>query len=495
MRAWLRPALALLIPAAALLLAVPLYRVYSVPLVDPGFSPQEFAQPLTSEEEATFARYEEACRVLMPIRYAASPSPPQRAGNELDKLDAQKIEWVRTNSETIATVLKASRDKICNPPQGRSLPWKYQLADLARLLTYSAVKSEQEGKLDAAISRYFAALRLASYLRDWYAIPMTEHERNYPYQDDATTIEIEVYDRLALWAARKGQTPERISAAVQRLEQFSSDAAPSNGVKLAYLELRRFLAGDMAVIRSADLQEPIPWPTLFWSHLGWERARAERLLNCITRRQLDELSWAEDAIRRGKPFQPPPCGPNVLPYIMRPAELPYALRSQILVPPVQYDSRWEAKLVQDYLAQVAARRATRVVLALEAWKLKHGSLPQTLDELVGHGLDRLPADPYSGEPFQYFRDGLKVPLHWNQPRWTMAPGPMMDFGRGEMAVNVPFLWSLGNRVRVRDTYTDGRGKVAQNYDIYASITNSMDGWRNPESAYDLWQSGWAFPVP
>ena len=36
LRAWLRPGLALLIPAAALLVAVPLYRVYSVPLVDPG---------------------------------------------------------------------------------------------------------------------------------------------------------------------------------------------------------------------------------------------------------------------------------------------------------------------------------------------------------------------------------------------------------------------------------------------------------------------------
>ena len=41
-------------------LAVPLYRVYSVPLVDPGFSPQEFAQPLTNDEEATFAQYDRA---------------------------------------------------------------------------------------------------------------------------------------------------------------------------------------------------------------------------------------------------------------------------------------------------------------------------------------------------------------------------------------------------------------------------------------------------
>ncbi|MGB7736470.1 MAG: hypothetical protein WBL72_22530 [Thermoguttaceae bacterium] len=495
LRAWLRPVLALLIPAAALLLAVPLYRVYSVPLVDPGFSPQEFAQPLTNDEEATFAQYDRACRMLEPMHYTPLASVPQRAANEPDKLDAQKTEWVRANSQTIAAVLQAGRNKICNPPQSRVLPWKYQLADLARLLTYSAVESEEEGKLDAAIARYFAALRLASYLRDWYAIPITAQDRNYPYRDDANVIEMEVYDRLALWAARKGQTQERITATAQRLEQFSSDAAPTNGVKIAYLQVWLFLSGDVGFVRSDDVQEPILWPTVFWSHLGWERARAQRLLNCITRAQLDELSWAEDAIRRGKPFQQPPCGPNVLPYILRPSDLPYALHSQIIVPPVQYNSRWEAKLVQDYVALVAARRAVRVVLALEAWKLKHGSLPKTLDELVGHGLDRLPVDPYSGVPFQYFRDGLKIPLHWSQPRWMMAPGPIMDFGRGEMAVNVPFLWALGNRVRVRETYTDYRGKVAQNYEIYTNIGYSMDEWRYPESAYDLWQLGWAFPVP
>jgi hypothetical protein len=492
LRAWLRPVLSLLIPAAALLAAVPHYRVYSVPLVDPGFSPDELVQPLTPEEMTTLGLYERAHRTMKPMQSTAWALPQPQTTN---KLDIDKAAWVKANRAAMAAVLKASRQTIRNLPEGQSLPMKHELTDLARLSIWSAIESEEDGKLDAAIDRYLAAIRLASYLRDWYPIPITEYERDHVYQYDANAIETEVYDYLPLWASRKGQTPERIIAAAQRLEQSTSNVPSTSGVKIAYRELRRFLSCDFAAIFPFYHQEPTPWPTLFWSHLPWERARAERLLNCITRSQLNELSWAEEAIRRGKPFRQPPCGPNVIPYIMRPSELPYALRSQIVVPPVQYGSRWEAKLVQDYVALVAARRAVRVVLALEAWKLKHGSLPMTLDALVGHGLDRLPADPYSGEPFQYFRDGLKIPLYRNQPQWITMPGRLMDFGRGEMAVNVPFLWALGNRVQVRDACTDGTGKVVQTYEIYTNIRDSMDEWRNPESTYDLWQSGWAFPVP
>ena len=45
LRAWLRPASALIVTPRAVLVAVPLYRVYTVPEVDPGFWPEEFAVP------------------------------------------------------------------------------------------------------------------------------------------------------------------------------------------------------------------------------------------------------------------------------------------------------------------------------------------------------------------------------------------------------------------------------------------------------------------
>jgi hypothetical protein len=149
--------------------------------------------------------------------------------------------------------------------------------------------------------------------------------------------------------------------------------------------------------------------------------------------------------------------------------------------------------VQDYVALVAARRAVRVVLALEAWKLKHSSLPKKLDELVGHGLDRLPDDPYSGKPFHYFRDGLKIPLQWSQPRLVTAYAPetMFAYDQGTVAPNVPFLWASGAKLR----YTNREGSVLAENVIFTSVGDSMDEWRYPESEFDVWESGWPFPIP
>ena len=83
---------------------------------------------------------------IEPMHYTPLASVPQRAANEPDKLDAQKTEWVRANSQTIAAVLQAGRNNICNPPQSRVLPWKYELADLARLLTYTRGRERGGGQ-------------------------------------------------------------------------------------------------------------------------------------------------------------------------------------------------------------------------------------------------------------------------------------------------------------------------------------------------------------
>lgn len=49
----------------------------------------------------------------------------------------------------------------------------------------------------------------------------------------------------------------------------------------------------------------------------------------------------------------------------------------------------------------ADRDATRVAIAIERFYLKHGRLPQQLDELVPGFLDSLPVDPFDGAPLRY----------------------------------------------------------------------------------------------
>ena len=60
LRAWLPVALALAIPAVAIFTAVPSYRAYEIPAVGPGFSPDEYAQPVTAAEQSTCDLYEQA---------------------------------------------------------------------------------------------------------------------------------------------------------------------------------------------------------------------------------------------------------------------------------------------------------------------------------------------------------------------------------------------------------------------------------------------------
>jgi hypothetical protein len=502
LRAWRRPGLALLVPACALLVAVPLYRVYSIPVVEPGFSPAEFLQPLTPDEQKALGLYERASPILTPRDYSNLVWSSRQGERDLTD---DECAWVDANVERIAMAQKASRRRIHNCPTGAAVPEKKGLTELARLLVCSAIVREKEGKLDAALEQYLAALRVASYLRDWYPIPLTWDQRYRTLEErlseSGESIETAVLDRLPRWAARKGQTPERIIAAGRRLEEVASEAASGNGVKLAYLQLQRLLSGDLRALPASRNGTPLPTLTVLWLRLPWERARAERLVNRLTRCQLDDLSRVQEGIRRGEAFRPPACGPNVRDYLLwHETETPYALHAEISLPPVEYNLRWGVKLVQDYIALVAQRRAVRVVLALEAWKLKHGALPKKLDELVGHGLDQLPADPYSGKPFHYFRDGLKTPLHWSQPQFMTAYVSSTAFAhdQGTIAADRPFLWACGNKVRyidARQRDSAPRHGITDEYEIFAKIGALRDDWRLPDSEFDVWESGWPFAIP
>ena len=127
---------------------------------------------------------------------------------------------------------------------------------------------------------------------------------------------------------------------------------------------------------------------------------------------------AERAARRGEAIRQPPRGPREYTVLRGSANwiIRYALQTQVYVPPVCYAlPGMQDEMVRAFTAIETSRRATCLLLAIEAWKLQHGSLPKTLDQLVGPCLDRLPVDPYSGVSFRYFRDGLPASFEWSQP--------------------------------------------------------------------------------
>src|SRR5487761_1374848 len=68
------------------------------------------------------------------------------------------------------------------------------------------------------------------------------------------------------------------------------------------------------------------------------------------------------------------------------------------------------EVVDSRRGAIAYRRAARLVLAAEAWRLEHEALPETLARLEGAELDRVPVDPFTNQAFSYFPFGFRSPV-------------------------------------------------------------------------------------
>jgi hypothetical protein len=209
----------------------------------------------------------------------------------------------------------------------------------------------------------------------------------------------------------------------------------------------------------------------------------------LTRRQLDELAGVELAAREGEMIRQPPDYQGY-PSRLFNREAPYALQEAINLPGIAILD-WQARRddrIRRYTEMAAFRRAVRLCLLLEAWKLRHGKLPGDLNELVGPDLDRVPIDPFTGTHFGYFPEGLIIPLHWHQA---------LDHNfRGVIEEKTPFVWSAGERVRYGSSkYYDIGHDAYWKYMIPDDFYGGNRVWREPSSDYDVWEAGWPFVVP
>jgi hypothetical protein len=121
-------------------------------------------------------------------------------------------------------------------------------------------------------------------------------------------------------------------------------------------------------------------------------------------------------------------------------------------------------------------RATKIVLALEAWRLEHGELPKTLDELAPSQLTAVPRDPAWNQPFLYYPEGLLEP-QFNGLLLESKPDKLADLqddwfeGRPQRLIRwekigrQPFLWSAlvpdpNYQPVVLSEYSIGRSRVS-----------------------------------
>ena len=457
-KAWLAPALVLVVPAVALLVAIPCYRLYQIPLFDPGFSVEEFSRPQTAEEKVAVDTYRRAWETLN-----ALGGHREMGLSDEDRRKA-KFAWVDDNRNSIAFALEASEmTGSCFFDPVNSDPVRWRLRELGDLVIASGQKLESEGNLDEALDRYLAALRMSIHAR-------SRAEWGWAGRD----VEASVCRRLPEWAACLGQTPKRIATAIRRFDEVAQQIpSPRDGLKARHVVTQHLIDADPEAMASCGIKERSAMALAFWSKwLPWERGRTIRELNGLTSRDLTQWKFIERSAREGERI-----------FVLEQPdweELQWSHRLN----PVWKERYWTGfDMAPAYVNLLTGRRATRLLLALQAFRLEHGRLPELLDELVGPYLDEVPIDPCSGEPFHYFADGLPIPL-------TRASGDVSYKPELEVMVEAdrPFIWSAGTGVNVRHGGSKFRNRCRIKY------ANQND-WVDPVSEYIIWQHGRPFPLP
>lgn len=486
LRAWLAPGLALALPTTVLLTAVPLYRVYSVPYTSPDFSPEEYARPVTPAELKTVAMYERAVALRVKWTGPLRPVPPEEAtedgeadaaseaqvpaGPLLDEAGSPTsagIQWLKANQEALQLALEASRRADADYSRESSNKAIRAGGDLV----IAGLLRTGQGQLDEALEYYLAALRVAQHAR----------QKNSA-QFSVDSLEDSVYRELAGWAAHEDQTAERIANAVNQIADITRGVAPRDvAIKNQYLLLRQLIDADPDAFDKLNVAPAHAFRIYLWyTYLPWERTRAIRLLDRLTALDMQQWQAAVWAVEGSRPCPYPHW--NQRHRRVRPREWPQILRTT----PVHRFFYAEAHdQIQGLVSMETKRRATRLVLALAAWKLEHGELPERLDALEGRYLDAVPLDPVTGQLFRYFPDGL--------PRSVKGFSPLPLDGSSVIPAGNPCVWSAGRRVRCRDL-PRSQDTLLQRFAI-VDPHDPDGGARQPTSEFELWKSGWVFPIP
>jgi len=408
--AWLRVGTVVLVPAAAILVAVPVMRVRSVPVVEVGLLPGEYQREPTAEEQTTAAMYQRARDAFKSYQQFApaqpaeiSPVTGRETAPDPKAVAAAEDAWAKANEESIAILLAATArplgDVRCPPRLDYLRQPKPHDATLNHLLVASARLAQREGRLDDAMQRYLAALRLWRYARCYDCIRAGSGD--WP--------EFSVYEELPKWALLPGQTPGRIAAMLKELGQLiPTFPSRANAIKAEYVLARDVIDQDPDALQAIKLRpQDVFLMSLCARWYPWEVARARRVLDVVTDAELAYCRALEFDLSEGHlvPVQAyPDMRWRTREWQARRWQFREGLPTSCMLPwPCLPYLRQSG---QDILAVKTARAVVQLVLGLEAWRLAHGRLPDSLEALAGTYLEHLPVDPSSGWPFRYFRDGL-----------------------------------------------------------------------------------------
>jgi hypothetical protein len=480
-----RVALAVLIPAAAILIRVPLYRVHEIPVVSPGFDVQQYKADLRSKIDAGLA----------------TADMYRQAWQLMDQQIDDRREFLAAMGKPLELVLEASKRPECyfaDPVTAQEIPEFHGAGAVIGLVWISAAQLQEDGHLDEALDRYFDAIRAAGHLSD--VTPSVRYFAN-------------TFDNLAQWGVQPGQTADRIRGAIERLKALSPDMLRgSHALKARFVLASRFLRGETqlrAAFNSEDhqLRSDIAKETLWSTLMPWENNRALRLLNIITQVGLNRLGLESMVLANqdsGLVFEN--AGSALAEFaddfwmnrwrdryndfaVIGDSTNPGGMTSRPILaselgnwmsttsPNLFAFASFGARMGRELVEVEALKRGTMLVLAIEAYRLDHGELPKSLDDLRGAYLDHLPIDPFSGLQFRYFPEG--VPMDDPSQELVQDWGSVVNGVRQQVELGKPCVWCTGPELSVQtynpryDSGTEGgpsqvlyyylRGDYPQNY--------------------------------
>jgi hypothetical protein len=392
-RGWMGPMAVIVAALAGIAVGIPVYRVDEIPTIAVNWAAQDRSPADVADAKTTIDLYQRA--------YQAYLSERHTSGKEWQDL-----------------LVEASRQKSPWMPEAPKASWQISLT-IRQLATESlevwATASQQEGQLAEALNAYLTALRVANHFDQ--CAPALQVDAQYP------SIRCQALAGLRSWAGASGQTAEQIRAAIHSLEE-SHPAQPAPiarlepwyaAVSLAIRDLPAALDADAIRGSSIGREEWIA------SRLPWERERALRLLNLIASIEGERAGVMEWALQKNDSIDwllAPAFEPNryadgmhievdrstvSLLQIDQPHRFTQWLRTTPLI-----EDRDFAFAPQTWLVATEETdyRATLIVLALEAWKIEHGQLPDRLDQLVPAELAALPLDSVCAKQFLYYPHGL-----------------------------------------------------------------------------------------
>ena len=410
-RARLRLSLVVALPALAILAAVPLVRVYEIPAVELGFDPKELTWPVPPGEEETLAIYARAIGYREEAMRQAETPAEDRARREAE-------------SHAVALALEASRRPLPEfylAPRAAAEPsgeiW------LCKLVLASGKALEAEGKLDAALDRYVAAERIALHASRYR--PLSNPYGKVDFVGMERSLGIHVCEQLIHWATQSGQKSDRLIKALRTFEeQWNMKASYCDGIRCNYFLNIRLLEGDREALQQHGNSDVNLYASVArW--VPWERVRAVRLLNKLTAAKLARCREIEAALA-AEDCWPPGMNVEIPSLLSRGLSKDFTYNVVALHLLDIYPNNWSR--CETY------RRAARLVLAIEAWKLDHGRLPQSLDDLQGKYLSQIPVAVFSEEEFRYEPKGVSYcvemdPCSTSETTETIAPNqPFLGWG-------------------------------------------------------------------